>query len=151
MERGLAGFRELGGWAFQQYAMARLAYAYARTGRKEEGLAMLNDALEESERTGGQMANAEMLRLKGEMLLLHVGTATGEAERCFRVAVDVARKQEARWWELRASVSFARFLRDTGRRDEARAMLTEIYNWFTEGFDTADLKDAKALLDELSN
>jgi len=149
MERGLGGFRELGGWAFQQYAMARLAYAYARTGRKEEGLAMLNDALEESERTGGQMANAEMLRLKGEMLLLHVGTATGEAERCFRVAVDVARAQEARWWELRASVSLARFLRDTGRRDEARAMLAEIYNWFTEGFETADLKDAKALLEEL--
>jgi predicted ATPase len=63
----------------------------------------------------------------------------------------VARAQEAKWWELRASVSLARLLRDTNRRDEARTMLGEIYNWFSEGFDTADLKDAKALLDELSS
>ena len=73
-----------------------------------------------------------------------------EAERCLRTAIDVARRQSARLFELRATVSLARLLRDTNRRDEARAMLAEIYNWFTEGFDTADLKDAKALLDELS-
>ena len=76
--------------------------------------------------------------------------ALDEAEASFRAAIDLARSQEARWWELRASVSLTRLLRDTNRRDEARAILGEIYNWFTEGFDTADLKDAKALLDELA-
>jgi predicted ATPase len=69
----------------------------------------------------------------------------------FRAAIEVARKQHAKWWELRATTSLARLLPSQGHRDEARAMLTEIYHWFTEGFDTADLKDAKALLDELSN
>ena len=67
-----------------------------------------------------------------------------------RKAIEVARRQESRWWELRATTSLARLLRDSGRRDEARSMLADIYGWFTEGFDTADLKDAKALLEELS-
>jgi predicted ATPase len=71
------------------------------------------------------------------------------AELSLRTAIDVARRQSARLFELRATVSLGRLLRDTGRRDEARAVLAEIYNWFTEGFDTADLKEAKALLDEL--
>jgi predicted ATPase len=73
-----------------------------------------------------------------------------EAEKCLRKAIAVARSQEAKFWELRATTSLARLLRDTNRRNEARAILAEIYNWFTEGFDTADLTDAKALLDELS-
>jgi predicted ATPase len=71
------------------------------------------------------------------------------AEQAFRTAIGVARRQKARSWELRATTSLARLLRDTNRQDEARVMLAEIYNWFTEGFDTADLKDAKALLDEV--
>ena len=112
---------------------------------------MLNEALEASERTGAHMAQAEMLRLKGEVLLMQEGTATADAERCFHAALKVARAQEAKWWELRTSVSLARVLRDTNRRDEARAMLSTIYNWFTEGFDLPDLKDAKTLLDELGN
>ena len=78
------------------------------------------------------------------------GSASGEAEKSFRRAIEIARGQSTKWWELRATVSLARLLRDTNRRDEARAILTEIYNWFTEGFDTADPKDAKALLDQLS-
>ena len=76
-------------------------------------------------------------------------SAALEAAECFRDAIEVARRQSAKSWELRATMSLARLLRDTGRRDEARTMLADIYNWFTEGFDTADLKDAKALLDEL--
>jgi len=75
---------------------------------------------------------------------------TEQAEACFRTALQLARAQEAKWWELRTSVSLARLLRDTERCDEARTMLTAIYNWFTEGFDLPDLKDAKALLDDLS-
>jgi predicted ATPase len=77
-------------------------------------------------------------------------SAVTEAEKCLREALEVACTQEAKWWQLRTSMSLARLLRDTNRRDEARAMLAEIYNWFTEGFDTADLKEAKALLDEIS-
>ena len=77
-------------------------------------------------------------------------SSTAEPEACYRKAIEVARRQSAKWWELRATTNVARLLRDTNRRDEARAMLTDIYNWFTEGFDTADLKDAKVLLDELS-
>ena len=73
-----------------------------------------------------------------------------DAQACFERAIEIARKQEARSWELRATTSLARLLRNNNRRDEARIMLAEIYGWFTEGFDTADLKDAKALLDELS-
>jgi predicted ATPase len=91
-----------------------------------------------------------MLRLKGEVLLLHDRSAIAETEKCFRKALAVARAQEAKWWELRATASLARLLRDTNRRDEARTILAELYNWFTEGFDLPDLKDAKVLLDELA-
>ena len=111
---------------------------------------MLNEALAHIERTGEKVEQAEMLRLKGELLLIRDGGAIAQAESSFRAALEVARAQEAKWWELRATMSLARLLRDTNRRDEACAMLANIYNWFTEGFDTADLKDAKALLDELS-
>ncbi len=111
---------------------------------------MLNKALEHIERSGELHGQAEMLRLKGEILLMGNKPDTTEAEHCFRTALDVAKEQGAKWWELRATVSLARLLRDTRRRDEARAMLAEIYGWFTEGFDNPDLKDAKALLDELS-
>ena len=74
-----------------------------------------------------------------------------EAERCLRTAIEIAREQSAKSWELRTTMSLARLLGRQGRRDEARAMLADIYGWFTEGFDTADLKDAKALLDELKS
>jgi predicted ATPase len=90
------------------------------------------------------------LRLKGEILLICDKPNVAKAEQCFRAALDVARTQEAKWWELRATMSLARLLATQGRRDEARTMLADIYGWFTEGFDTADLKDAKSLLDELS-
>ena len=93
---------------------------------------------------------AEINRFKGE-LLLGGAYETIQAEQCFRTAIAVARSQNAKSLELRATMSLARLLRNTSRRDEARTMLADIYNWFTEGFDTADLKDAKALLDELSN
>jgi predicted ATPase len=111
---------------------------------------MLDKAMAHVERTGEKAELAEMLRLKGEVILTHDAAATAQAERCFRAALELARAQEARWWQLRTATSLARLLRDTNRRDEARVMLADIYNWFTEGFDTADLKDAKALLMELN-
>src|SRR5207253_533870 len=84
---------------------------------------------------GDRAEHAEMLRLKGEVLLMSDGSATSEAQKCFGGALEIARAQEAKWWELRATVSLARLLRDTDRRDEARTVLAEIYGWFTEGFD----------------
>jgi len=149
MEAGIAGCQRLGGVPRLQYLIALHAEAIGRTGRVEEALTMLNETLVHTERTGDKADEAEMLRLKGELLLRQDVTATAEAEHSFRAALEVAQAQEAKWWELRATVSLARLLRDSDRRDEARAMLSEIYNWFTEGFDLLDLKEAKALLEEL--
>src|SRR5262249_55490418 len=131
--------------------MAQLAYGYARIGQTDRALRMLEKIFSEVDLLGSVGDKAEGLRIKGEVLLTGSHAAKDEAEHCFRTAIEVARTQEAKWWELRATTSLARVLRDTNRRDEARAMLTEIYNWFTEGLDLPDLKDAKALLDELSD
>jgi class 3 adenylate cyclase/predicted ATPase len=148
MEAGIAGFESLGGVSQEQYTIALLAEAYGKMGRTERALVMLDGALERIERTGEKVDYAEMLRLKGEILMKQDSGGAHQAEACFRTAHQAARLQEAKWWELRSSVSLARLLRDTDRRDEARTMLTEIYGWFTEGFDMVDLKEAKALLDE---
>jgi tetratricopeptide (TPR) repeat protein len=126
-----------------------IAENYLAAGRFGEGLNAVACGLELLEIYQARFSEAELRRLKGELLLLDGGDSD-EAEGCFREAIAVARRQEAKWWELRTTVRLAGLLRDTNRRDEARAMLTDIYNWFTEGFDTADLKDAKSLLDELS-
>src|SRR5262245_58655840 len=93
---------------------------------------------------------SEMHRFKGVLLLTQNNSNAVEARRCFERAIELARKQSAKSWELRATTSLARLLAKQGKRDEARTMLADIYGWFTEGFDTADLKDAKALLEELS-
>jgi len=147
MEEGLADLRRtIGG----QYMIALLAKNYSRMDRTEDALKIVNEALAEIERTGATVYKAEMLRLKGDMLLIQGGESTDNAEHCFRGALEVARAQEAKWWELRAMVSLARLLRDTGRRAEARSLLAEIYNWFTEGFELRDLKEAKKLLEELN-
>jgi tetratricopeptide (TPR) repeat protein len=127
------------------------AQGYIRVGRIEQALEMLNQHLAQLERFGARQNEPEVYRLKGEAILMRDSSATAEAEACFRKAIEIARSQSAKWWELRATNSLARLLRDTNRRDEARGMLAEIYKWFTEGFDTADLKDAKRLLDELSS
>jgi hypothetical protein len=121
-----------------------------RHGRIEEGLAAASDALAHVDRTGERYCTSELNRFKGELLLRQEPASRSEAESAFRTSIEIARGQEARWWQLRAATSLARLLRDTNRADEARAMLSEIYNWFTEGFDTADLKDAKTLLEELA-
>ena len=133
------------------YQRARLIEAYARVGRADQTLAMIDEALAGFETSGARLSEAELYRLKGEATMMHEPSATAEAEACFRKAIEVAKAQSAKWWELRATTSLARLLAKEGKREEARLMLAEIYNWFTEGFDTADLKDAKALLDELSN
>jgi predicted ATPase len=126
-----------------------LAEAYARTGRIEEGIALLEEALALTEKTGDRRSEAEIHRLNGELLWMQSADAA-EVESRFWKAIAVARRQRAKSWELRATMSLARLWRAQGKREEAREMLAQIYGWFTEGFDTADLREAKALLDELS-
>jgi predicted ATPase len=109
----------------------------------------LTEALAAADEHEDRHHEAEIHRLKGELLLRQDGSNAAQAQSCFERAIEIARKQSAKSLELRATTSLARLLDKQGRRDQARAMLAEIYNWFTEGFDTADLKDAKALLDEL--
>jgi predicted ATPase len=127
-----------------------LAEVYLAAGRPRDGLEAVGEGLELAERTGTPTLEAETRRLKGELLLMGDNGAASEAAQCFRDAIDVARRQSAKSWELRATTSLARLFAKQGRSDEARAMLADIYGWFTEGFDTADLKEAKTLLDELS-
>jgi adenylate cyclase len=137
MRRGGGTF--LGGALFRPTFFSGLADACLASGRWQEGLEAVEHA-----------PGPEMRRLKGELLLMANQGSVAEATQCFLDALEMARHLRAKSWELRAAMSFARLLRDTGRRDEARTMLAQIYNWFTEGFDTADLKEAKALLDELA-
>ena len=150
MEAGIKSILNRGGGTRIHYSRAVLAKSYAGIGQTDKALTMLNEGLTRTACTGEKVDDAEMLRLKGEVLLMRDPAATADAESCFRAAVEVARGQNAKWWELRSSVSLTRLLRDTKRPDEARTMLAEIYGWFTEGFDLPDLKEAKALLDELS-
>jgi hypothetical protein len=135
-------------------SLAALGNGYAKVGRVRDGLSAVAEGLAVSEKNGERWFDPELYRTRGELLLKQDAhaepKAEDEAETCFRQALDIARAQEARWWELRTTVSLARLLRDIGRRDEARRILADIYGWFTEGFDTADLKDAKVLLEELS-
>jgi len=117
--------------------------------RPDEALGVLIPAIESAEQRGDEFGLASMHVLKGR--LLKDKSNSKEAENSFRTSIAIARRLSAKSLELRATVFLARLLRNSGRRDEARAMLAEIYNWFTEGFDTADLKNAKALLDELES
>ena len=125
-----------------------IATALGRLGRFDEALCLLDESFQFIERSGQQYYEAELHRLKGELLLSRNASNEAQAEQSFRTAIDIARRQHAKSWELRATTSLARLLRGTNRA-ETRSMLAEIYGWFTEGFDTPDLKDAKALLQEL--
>jgi class 3 adenylate cyclase len=127
-----------------------MATALGQLRRFDEALRTIDEAFPFIERGGQRLCEAEVHRVKGELLLAQDASNAAHAEASFRTAIEISRKQKAKSWELRATTSLARLLNQQGKRDEARAMLAEIYGWFTEGFDTADLKDAKALLDELS-
>ncbi len=142
-----AGVADLG----LPWGLALLAEASGNKSGAEEALNVLAEALAVSNKNGVQIYRAEIYRLKGELLLVSSRAENrSEAESCFRRAIEIARRQQAKSWELRAVTSLARLLRYQGKKEEARQMLGQIYGWFTEGFDTADLKDAKTLLEELS-
>jgi len=153
--RGALAALEATGVVATTWMAAAMAECYRKIGHAEPGLKILSLALVVIERTGDRLFEAELLRLNGELLALRDTVEGGSravevaAEGCFHRAIKVASHQGARLLELRATASLARLLAKQDRRDEARAKLSDIYNWFTEGFDTADLKDAKALLDEL--
>lgn len=127
--------------------LGALAEAQAQAGQPESGLATLAEAFALIEETDEHYCEAELYRLKGELLLL-MDDASG-AEASFEQAMKVAHRQQAMSWELRAATDLARLLQKQGRMDGARQALGEIYGWFTEGFDTPDLQEAKALLEEL--
>jgi tetratricopeptide (TPR) repeat protein len=149
INRALSAYRATGSKMLLPMLLGGLVEAYTNARRTEEGLDTLKDAFAVIE--AGRFYACELHRQEGELLLMQNPSNNRDAERSFRSAIEIAQRQNAKSWELRATTSLARLLTNKGHREEARAMLSEIYNWFTEGFDTADLKDAKALLDELSN
>jgi len=149
LRSGLAAYRATGSELLMPHHTALLARACEMAGQIEEALTVLDEALQIAGRTGERWLDAELHRHKGE-LLLRQGHPEA-AEELYRKALSIAREQEAELWELRAAVSLAPLRRDQDRPAEARDLLVTVYRWFTEGFDIKDLKDAKALLDELDH
>ena len=168
MRQGLAAYRGTGAEQGQTWFLALLAEACGKVGQLEEGLALLAVALAAVDKTGERVYEAELYRLKGELTLQKFQVsgskfqvtspqpptpstqAEAEAEACFLKAIEIARRQSAKSLELRAVMSLSRLWQHQGKKEEARQMLAEIYDWFTEGFDTKDLQEANALLRELA-
>jgi predicted ATPase len=155
IRRALAGWRaraERGEDPPRPHLVALLAEAYVRAGQPARGLLTIDEALAEVARTGERLYEAMLHCIKGEVLLARGGDgAEPQAETCFQRAVGVARQQQARSWELRATMRLCRLWQEQGQQEDAHHMLAEIYDWFTEGFDTPDLQDARALLETLSH
>jgi len=141
--------RETTGAVVRTHFLALLVEAYRQGGQVEQGLNTIAEALSGVDKTGERFYAAELHRLKGELLLQQSSDNATEAESCFHQAISIAQSQQAKSWELRAATSLAQLWQSQGKRDEALQLLAPVYNWFTEGFDTADLIDAKALLEEL--
>ena len=149
ISKGLAAWQRTGAGLRVPEFLAVLAEVQGWAGRPEQGLESITEALRLVEATGEKKCLAEIIRIKGGLLMLQPEENTDASEECFNLALKIARQQQAKMLELRAAVSLARIQAGTGRHDEARGVLSTIYEWFTEGLDTPDLRDAKALLDEL--
>jgi predicted ATPase len=149
IHQGLAAYRATGAALAQPWHLALLAEAYQHARQTEEGLAALAEALTAVHNTGERVYEAELYRLQGALRLAQSPDYAAEAEACFHRALDVARAQQAKSWELRATMSLSRLWQQQGKRAEGYERLAPIYGWFTEGLDTADLRDAKTLLEEL--
>lgn len=167
IRQGLAVHRATGAEVGRSRWLALLVEAYEKVGQAEEGLAVVAEALSTMDKTGERFYVAELYRLKGELTLQRQSKVTSrrskvsspkllapsiqevEAESYFLKAIEVSQKQQAKSLELRATMSLARLWQQQGKRHEAREKLAAVYNWFTEGFDTKDLQEAKALLEEL--
>jgi predicted ATPase len=148
MRRGLEALQATGGAVRLPYYWALLAEAAGRAGQGAEGLTFVSKALAQIASTGESWYEAALHRLKGE-LLARAQDQRAAALGCFQDALAVARRQDAKALELRAAMSLSRFWQQQGKHAAAYELLAPIYGWFTEGFDTADLQEAKALLDEL--
>jgi predicted ATPase len=149
MRTGFADAEATGTKMMRPMCCALLTEAYGQVGQFEDAWRMLTGALDAVEESGHRHYEAETYRFKGELHLRAADPDVEQASVCFQRALDVARHQQAKSWELRAAMSLARLWRDQGRRAEARDLLAPVYGWFTEGFDTTDLKEVKALLYEL--
>jgi len=159
MRQSLTAYLATGAAILRPYFLALLAEGYGQVGAADEGLRVLAEALAEVQQTGERVWEAELHRLRGELMLQtrrqppEPGggmSHTVEAEACFHQALAVARRQQAKSLELRAATSLAQLWQQQGKRAEAHSLLAPIYGWFTEGFDTTDLQEAKALLDAIS-
>jgi predicted ATPase len=148
--QGLAAYRATGAEAASTYYLALLAEVHAQRGQTAAGLSVVGEALALVNRNGERWWEAELLRLKGALLLQQTTPDTRQAEACFQQALDIARRQQAKSWELRAATSLGRLWQQQGKHAEAYELLAPIYGWFTEGFDTADLQEAKTLLEALA-
>ena len=148
MRRGMETLQAMGIIAYLPGPLIRLSQAYSQAGHHEDALRAADEALGLVASSGIRSNESDIWRFKGELLLRQGSMA--EAEACLQRALDIARSQSAKSWELRAATSMARLWQQQGKRDEARALLQSVYGWFTEGFDTADLQDARALLDDLA-
>jgi predicted ATPase len=155
IQEGLMRFRSTGARLDQPYFLGLLADAYAQAGQMEKSLATVDEALEWVERTGERMEEASLYYLKGKFLLQSdiddLVPRESQAEEYFHKAIVIARRQSAKLFELWAIKDLARLWQRQGKKAEAHKLLSEIYNWFTEGFDTKDLQEAKALIESLSH
>jgi class 3 adenylate cyclase/predicted ATPase len=150
LHQGLIAHRATGAELLRPYFLSLLAEAQGTLGEPETGLAVLTEALTLVDTTGESWYEPELYRLKGASLLQQSSDNSTEAETCFHHALDIARNQQAKSFELRTATSLARLWQQQGKCQEAHDLLAPVYNWFTEGFDTADLQDAKALLEALA-
>ena len=150
LTQGLSALRATGAEINQSYFLALLAEAYSTLGQPETGLTMLTQALTHAATRGERWYESALYCLKGELLLQQSSHHQVDAEACFHHALEIARMQHAKSFELRTATSLARLWQQQGKRQEAHDLLAHVYSWFTEGLDTADLKNAKALLDALA-
>ena len=150
MRQGLDSGQAKGTGLSHAYCLYLLAEAHLQLGQVPPGLDGLDEALDEMNRVGTRALEPEMHRVQGELLRLLPNRDGVEAEACFQKAIEMAQARDAHTLELRATTGLARLWREQGQQTEARELLLPVYNWFTEGFDTADLRDAKTLPDGLS-
>lgn len=148
--QGLTAYQTTGAAGGQPTHLGQLAEIYGKVGQIETGFALLTEAFALVERTADRHFEAELYRVKGELLLTQAIPNPQQAERCFQQALAIARQQHAKAWELRTAVRLSRLWQQQGKRDAARQLLAEVYGWFTEGFDISDLQEAQRLLRQLS-
>ena len=148
--QGLAAWRVTGAEQSRPYFLALLAEVHGHAGQYEQGLTVLTEAFTQIEATDERFYEAELYRLQGDLLLSQSSDYSVEAEACFQQALTIARRQQAKPWELRVAMSLARLWQCQDKRSDAYKLLVPIYSWFTEGFDTADLQEARRLLETLA-